>query len=173
MEITKEPRTMNQTRATCMNGKEKCQPENQAQTVYCVARHSDLEPRAIAERLGVGESWFMQVTAENGKCKAPAWLMLALHAVTGREEHIAYLAREAGLITYSPHIGPRASTALSPVLRAFASFVETFEDAHQDNRITVDEAHELTQRAHALAAELFSRVNALRQSAGLDSEVSA
>jgi hypothetical protein len=147
---------MNQTRATCRLGKDKCDPRNLAQWVHCV-----------------GYEWFVKRTAENGRCETPAWLMLALHAITGRDEHIAYQAREAGLITYSPHIGPRAATALSPMLRAFAAFVETFEEAHSDNRITVDEAHELTQRAHALAAELFSRVNALRQSAGLDSEVAA
>jgi hypothetical protein len=164
---------MNQTRATCRLGKDKCDPKNLAQWNHCVARHSELDAHAISERLGVGYEWFVKRTSENGRCETPAWLMLALHAITGRDEHIAYLAREAGLITYSPHIGPRAATALSPMLRAFAAFVETFEDAHADNRITADEAHELTQRAHALTAELFSRVSALRQSAGLDSEVAS
>jgi hypothetical protein len=164
---------MNQTRATCRLGKDKCDPQNLAQWVHCVARHSEMDAHAVSERLGVGYEWFVKRTAENGRCETPAWLMLALHAITGRDEHIAYQAREAGLITYSPQFAGRAASSLSPILRSFTSFVESFEQAHEDNHITQDEARELSQRAHALAAEMFSRVNSIRQSAGLDSELPA
>lgn len=163
---------MTHTRTDCTMSRSKCQPHTLAQAIHCDARHAEIDSRSVVERLGVGLDWYYKVTADTGRALAPAWLLLGVASVTRRTSAIAYLAREAGLITFSPDFAPGSvlSRALSPMARSFARFCEAFEAAHEDGIYTVDEAHDLTQRAHEHAAELFARVNAVRRAAGLDVE---
>lgn len=159
---------MTHTRATCTLGHTKCRPENLAQHVHCVARHSHLDARALAERIGCGYDWFIKVTADGGRAAAPAWLCLTLAVLTGRTDHLAYQAHEAGLLTFHPSIGPAGrSPALSPLVRTFAAVVEEFEAMHADHVVTPEEAHAYTHAVTGFAAQLLAGANEARRQAGL------
>lgn len=158
---------MTQTRATCTLGHTKCTPANLAQHIHCVARHSALDARALAERIGVSYDWFIKVTSDGGRAVAPAWLCLSLAVLTGRTDHLAYQAHEAGLLTFHPAIGPASTPALSPLVRQFARVVEQHEEMYADG---VSDAEEATRYTHACAefvALVLTSANAARRAAGL------
>lgn len=160
---------MTQTRATCTLGHAKCTPANLAQHIHCVARHSQLDAHALAERIGCSYDWFIKVTSDGGRAAAPAWLCLTLAVLTGRTDHLAYQAHEAGLLTFHPSIGPAGRTpALSPLVRRFAAVVEEFEAMHADGQVTADEARAYTHAVTTFIAQLLAGVNEARQQAGLD-----
>jgi hypothetical protein len=156
-----------QNRAACRLGYPKCDPANLAERVHCVARHSAIDAHAISERLGCSYDWFIKVTADGGRAAAPAWLLLALAVVTGRTDHLAYLAHEAGLLTFSPAIGPGHTPALSPLVRQFARVVEQHEQMYADGVSDRDEATRYTHACAEFSALVLASANEARQAAGL------
>lgn len=161
---------MTHTRATCMLGRDKCTPENAAQGIHCVSRHTPgLDARELCRRIGCSYDWFIKVTADGGRPIAPAWLLLALAANTGRTEHLATLAHDAGLLTYRPSTAASLSGALGPVLRQFATVVEEFETMHADGRVDPFEARRFTRECTQMAALLLAAANDALHQAGLPS----
>jgi hypothetical protein len=119
---------MTVNRSVCTIGPEKCSPRTLAETIHCVARHSDLPAREVAARIGVTYAWFVKVTEDSlPRAKAPSWLMHALAVHTGRTEHLERQARDAGLVVYRiPDADVAHGALMAATVKEFGELLQAF-----------------------------------------------
>lgn len=95
---------MNANTKECALGLKKCEPRTLSEAVHCVSRHSGLDTHRLAELLEADYATFIRWTEPNGACQLPGRKFAPLAQHTGRVDHLAWIARDAGLIV-SERIG--------------------------------------------------------------------
>lgn len=107
---------MTQTTQTCALGRHRCTPRNLTEAVHCVARHSGIDAHHLADQLEIDYATFIRWTEPNGVCQMPGRKFAQLAQVTGRFEHIAWIAADAGLVIASKVKPESASDRLRELL---------------------------------------------------------
>lgn len=140
---------MTVTRKPCSLGIERCHPRNVAEHIHCVARHSDIPAKELAERIGVPYDWFVKRTSDSGRAEAPTWLMVALAIHTGRTEHIEAGAHSADLICYRM---PRGTTPTemqtADVLKEFGEWLTVLGSRLADGDVSDDDMAAIEKEWH-------------------------
>lgn len=154
---------MTETRTRCTLGRA-CEPRNLAEAVHCVARHSAISTHELADRLGIDYGRLVKWTEPNGRCTLPGRLFGPLAIHTGRADHIAWVAREAGLLVAEP-AGPAhtddPSLELLDIVERLGRLAAADRDAHQDGVPSDQEIASLLSRAQQLALEVRAYERAL------------
>jgi hypothetical protein len=140
---------MTVTRKPCSLGIERCSPRNLAEQIHCVARHSDISAKELAERIGVPYDWFVKRTSDSGRAEAPTWLMVALAIHTGRTDHIQAEAHSAGLVCYEV---PKGTTPTdkqtADVLREFGEWLTVMATRIGDGIVSEDDIVAIAKEWH-------------------------
>ncbi len=89
---------MTQNTRSCALGRNRCTPRNLTEVVHCVARHSGIDGHHLADQLGTDYATFIRWTEPNGVCQMPGRKFAQLAQLTGRFDHIAWIAADAGLV---------------------------------------------------------------------------
>lgn len=131
---------MTANRSSCNLGVERCQPRNLAERIHCVARHSHVPAKELADRIGVPYDWFVKRTSDSGRADSPSWLMVALAIHTGRTEHIEAEAHSADLICYRM---PKGATVTekqtADVLKEFGEWLAVLGARLADGDVNEDD----------------------------------
>jgi hypothetical protein len=95
---------MTSNRRACMLAINPCEPRTLAEAVHCVARHSGVDTHGLADALEVDYATFVRWTAPYGQSQLPGRKFAVLAQETGRVDHIAWIARDAGMMIV-PRVG--------------------------------------------------------------------
>lgn len=131
---------MTVTRKPCSLGIERCNPRNLAEHIHCVARHSEIPAKELAERIGIPYDWFVKRTSDSGRAEAPTWLMVALAIHTGRTDHIEAEAHSADLVCYRmPKGNTPTDRQTADVLREIGEWLTVLSTRIADGTVCEDD----------------------------------
>jgi 2-polyprenyl-3-methyl-5-hydroxy-6-metoxy-1,4-benzoquinol methylase len=153
---------MTQTTATCALGRQKCEPRNLAEVIHCVARHSGVDTHRLADLLETDYPTFVRWTEPNGQSQIPARKLAALAQHTGRFDHLAWIASDAGLTVapLAPVAGANRVKELLDICESFGQLAATDRDADV-NGIDAQERAQLLDRLRAMKKEVAEYEQAL------------
>jgi len=146
---------MTQNTAACALGRQKCQPRNLAEAIHCVARHSGIDGHHLADLLEVDYHVFVRWTEPNGQSQLPARKLAALAHHTGRTDHIAWIAADAGLsvATLPATVSTNRVKELLDICEAIGHLAATDRDVDADG-IDAQERAQLLDRVRVVKKEL-------------------
>lgn len=153
---------MTQNRNECILGQNRCLPRTLAECVHCVARHSNVDTHKLASLLEVDYATFIRWTEPNGINQIPARKLAALAQHTGRYDHIAWIAADAGLTVspLAPAAGANRVKELLDICDAFGKLAATDRDADASG-IDAQERAQLLDRVRAMKKEVAEYEQAL------------
>lgn len=156
---------MTENKKACALGVHPCQPRNLAEAVHCVARHSRIDTHHLADALEVDYSTFIRWTEPSGLCQMPARKFALLANVTGRFDHIAWVASDADLVVVkratAASAGERVRELLD-VVDQVGRLAATDRAASADLVIAEDERLKLRAIVQSLCREITEYEQALR-----------
>lgn len=155
---------MTQNTKACALGVHRCEPRNLAEVVHCVARHSGIDTHHLADALEVDYATFIRWTEPNGLCQMPARKFALLANITGRFDHIAWIASDAGLIVLKQAAAVSAGDRVRELLDIadqVGRLAATDRDASADRVIAEDERVKLRAIAQRICREVSEYEQAL------------
>jgi hypothetical protein len=155
-------------RKTCRSGR-RCEVRSLSEAVDCVAHHSDLPLREIAERIGKGENYLRSACSQyDDSHKFQAELIIPITASTQNFAILDYLERAVGRVAIRlPDQASRGDVfeRTADLARELGHAVEEIWQALADGHVSNDEAervrleiHHLQTAAAALEACVLSQV---------------
>lgn len=161
------------SRKLCRSGR-RCEIRSFAEALDCVAHHSDLTLREIAERVGKSENYLRAACSQyDDSHKFQAELIVPLTIATGNFALLDYLEQAVGRVAI---VLPRETTQseyfdlIVSLAREFGEAATEVQRAVGDGHVTPEEAdrvHKEIQDVHAAAAKLDAAIAAQVEQPGL------
>lgn len=156
------------SRKTCRSGR-RCEIQSLADAIECVAHHSDLPLRELAERIGRSPDYLRAAcNPYDDTHRFQAHLIVALTAASGNFAIVDYIEWALHRVAFSLPLAPGPGELFdhtADIVHKLGASLEAIRAATKDGRITADEAdhvrhhiYEVHSSAAALEACIVAQV---------------